>query len=153
MKPDAFKPQGKQISVQGAEPARQLGQEFRISAQPHQVQAPPMSVHQGGDRFSPASGGVQLSGAQRQVQQQPQRVGSFQPAQTQESVQQQLSARQISIGATHHHQQQQAPQRNETFAVYLDGVGPDGTPLSTDAIMAQFPAGSVLSGLRYERVE
>ena len=37
----------------------------------------------------------------------------------------------------------------DKYAVYIDGIGPDGAPLTTDPIVTEFPAGSTLSGMRY----
>jgi len=79
---------------------------------------------------------------------------AFQPAAQQQSVQEQLASRQ-QLAAQQQQQQLGAARLDdggETFAVYIDGVGPDGAPFSTDAIAVRFPAGSQLSGMRYEKV-
>lgn len=164
MKADAFKPQGKEIRVAstGAPESPELGQHFQTQGQPHRVQRAPRTVQQGGDRFVAASQPVQM-GAQQQPQgHQPQpappvpsapqqQQGHFQPAPPAQSVQAQLSAQRAN---TQQQQQQPQPARLngvDTFAVYIDGTAPDGSALTTDPIPVQFPAGSVLSGMRYER--
>jgi hypothetical protein len=148
MKPDAFKPQGQKLTINAGAQPQELGQNFRISGRGQQTQAPPMVVGQGGDRFVAASSGVRLAG-QPPVQQ-PElpapRADAFRPASPTQSVQQQLGATRVAVSG---------PQRKEsdTLAVYIDGTAPDGTQFSTDAIIAEFPAGSVLSGIRYEKVD
>ncbi len=164
MKQDAFKPQGKQLTVvQGVQPpGAELGQHVRAQGQPQAMQPAPMSVKPGGDnRFIAASAPVQMGNAQPQavapvpqaappVPSSPQARRQFTPAPPEQSVGQQLGAQQRSV----QQQQNAAPQMEgmETFAVYIDGTAPDGTPLTTDPFLAQFPTGSTLSGMRYERV-
>lgn len=169
---DAFKPAGgvgggKEIAVVNAPPAQgnEMGAHFRTQQQPAAVGQAPMKVGQGGDAFVPAGGGapVQMGGAQPAVappidiskaaQPAAPRSAAFQPA-----VTQQMGA---PAPTPQPFPQRPAPAPEaapaqmggvDTYAVYIDGIGPDGAPLTTDPIVTHFPAGSTLSGMRYDRI-
>lgn len=167
---DAFKPAGggKEISVIGGPPApsAELGQHFRTQQQPAAMQQAPMKVGQGGDAFVPTNGTapVRMGDANGAVVPQDisqaakpaqgpavPRTAAFQPAQ-----QTQMGGAPLAP--------QPFPQRPEPapapeqlggtdkYAVYIDGIGPDGAPLTTEPIVTHFPAGSTLSGMRYDKL-
>ena len=155
---DAFKPQGEQLAVvQGVQPmGAELGRHVRQQGQPLAAQPAPRTVQQGGERFistvAPVAMAVQQPPAPAPapvaappVPSAPQARGSFQPAAPEQSVGQQLGATQPQPPAP------ASPQLSGdgTFNVYIDGVGPDGAPLTTEPIALQFPPGSTLSGMRF----
>ncbi len=154
---EAFIPQGEQLAVvQGVQPmGAELGKHVRQQGRPQATQPAPRAVRQGGQSFIPAGGEVQLGAQQPQVPaptpvaappvpSAPQAGGSFQPAAPEQSVGQQLGARQPAPAPA-------SPQisGDGVFNVYIDGTGPDGAPLTTEAIPLQFPPGSTLNGMRF----
>ncbi len=152
--PDAFKPASgtKEVSVQGQQMAGpQLGDHFRIQAQPHPVQPAPRTVAQGGAQFVPASQQVQMAGALPQAP--PQNPGAapgdkFQPASPpQQLLQQQQQQPQTPAAPALAAPQQppQPPAPPTAIRVCQDAVGPDGAKY-TAAYIAEFPAGAQLSG-------
>lgn len=168
---DAFKPAGggKEISVVGGPPApsAELGAHFRTQQQPAAMTQAPMKVGQGGDAFVPTNGTapVRMGDANGAVVPQDisqaakpaqgpavPRTAAFQPAQ-----QTQMGAPQTPQAFPQRPEPAPAPAPaqmagTEKYAVYIDGIAPDGSPLTTDPIVTEFPAGSTLSGMRYDRI-
>ncbi len=153
---EAFKPQGQELAVvKGVDPVgAELGKHVRAQGQPQPLQPAPRTVQQGGERFMAETAPVRMGAAQAPpapapvaappVPSSPQARGQFQPAPPVPPAPPQMAAPQPAAPPP--------PTGGvDTFSVYIDGTGPDGTALTTDAIPVQFPAGSKLSGMRYER--
>ena len=163
---DSFKPQGQELTVvKGVNPVgAELGKHVRAQGQPQPLQPAPRTVQQGGERFMAETAPVQMGATQTPpapapvaappVPSSPQARGQFQPAPPVPISPQQMGARQPVAPVPVAPAAPPAPVALagvETFSVYIDGTGPDGSPLTTDPIPVQFPAGSILSGMRYER--
>ncbi len=161
---DAFKPQGQELTVvKGVSPVgAELGKYVRAQGQPQPLQPAPRTVQQGGERFTAETAPVRMGAAPAPpapapaaappVPSSPQARGQFQPAAPVQITPPQMAAQQPAAPAPAPAPAAPAPMGGvETFSVYIDGTGPDGVPLTTDPIQVQFPVGSVLLGLRYER--
>lgn len=155
MKADAFKPASgsREVAVQGngGMGAPQLGDHFRIQAQPTPVQpsSGPRAVKQGGAQFVPASQPVQLAGGQPPVAAPPTGPGvrpedKFQPAAAADQLMQPAMGAPQPRAFPHREAPQPAPQQAngvESFAVTIIGVGPDGQEYSANMGTADFPPG------------
>jgi hypothetical protein len=147
MKADAFKPASgsKEARVVQAGPGLggpELGDHFRIAAQPTPVRPAPMAVKQGGEQFVPASQPVQLAGQPPAAPPGGAPAEKFQPAAPPQQV---MQPPQPGMGAPQPqpfpHRAPPQQQGNEVFSVSIVGVDASGQEFVAPMGEVEMPRG------------